>query len=101
MAPVRFRVVCGVLLRSIRPNIAETPPVGCEAGIMIRVRVGGTPNGVMKLPGRVMAGGVVPAGGFCFFFLFLFAPPRPGPSRTRDPPATHPRLTRPARRAFK
>ena len=27
-----------------------------------RVR-GGTPNGVMKLPGRVMAGGVVPAGG--------------------------------------
>ena len=31
--------------------------------IYIRVRVG-TPSGVMKLPGRVMAGGVVPAGGF-------------------------------------
>ena len=54
---------------------------------------GGTPNGVMKLPGRVMAGGVVPAGGFCFWFCFLVfgAPTRPGPSRTRDPPATHPR----------
>ena len=41
----------------------------------------------MKLPGREMAGGVVPAGGFRFFVFC--APPRPGPSRTRDPPATH------------
>ena len=52
---------------------------------------GGTPNGVMKLPGRVMAGGVVPAGGFWFSGLVFFsAPPRPGPSRTHDPPATSP-----------
>ena len=52
---------------------------------------GGTPNGVMKLPGRVMAGGVVPAGGF--WFLLFSAPPRVGLSRTRGPPATHPRPT--------
>ena len=48
---------------------------------------GGTPNGVMKLPGRVMAGGVVPAGGFCYLFFFS-ASPCPGTTQTRDPPAT-------------
>lgn len=47
----------------------------------------GTPNGVMKFPERVMAGGVVPAGSFRFF---VFAPQRPGPTRTRDLPATNP-----------
>ena len=46
---------------------------------------GGTPNGVMKLPGRVMAGGVVPAGGFFLFsFTFFFC------AAASDPPATHP-----------
>ena len=46
---------------------------------------GGTPKGVMKLPGRVMAGGVVPAGDFFRFFLRrrVQALPRP---------ATHPWL---------
>ena len=36
----------------------------------------------MKLPGRMMAGRAEPAG------VFFSAPPRPGPSRTRDPLAT-------------
>ena len=61
----------------------------------IRVR-GGNPNGVMKLPGRVMAGGVVLAGGFLFFCSPCAAAsgPQPDPRPTRDPPATHPLTTR-------
>ena len=56
---------------------------------------GGDPNGVMKLPGRVMAGGVVPAGGFRFLFFVrrrVRAPTGPvtHPRPTRDPSVTHP-----------
>ena len=51
---------------------------------MIRVR-GGTPNGVMKLPGRVMAGGVVPAGVFfCFFVCVAASGSHLDPRPTRD-----------------
>ena len=62
---------------------------------------GGTPNGVMKVPGRVMAGGVVPGEwcrpevfGFSFQLLFFFCAAASGPQLdprpTRDPPVTHP-----------
>ena len=48
---------------------------------------GGTPNGVMKLPGRVMARGVVPARIVCSSFFVLR-------HRVRERPATHSRPTR-------
>ena len=58
-----------------------------------KIRVtGGTPNGVMKLPGRVMAGGVVPARGFfsLLYFVFFFLRRR---VRATAGTATHPRPT--------
>ena len=46
------------------------------------------PRGTESLGVRLCQ--VVLAGFFFLFCFFFSAPPRPGPSRTRDPPATHP-----------
>ena len=58
--------------------LADRPLRGCRGAVAplpaitsIYQSEGGTPNGVMKLPGRVMAGGVVPAG-FVFLGCFRF-----------------------------
>ena len=52
----------------------------------IRVRGGGPANGVMKHPGRVMAGGMVLAG-IVLFFSSAFCVPASGHNRD---PATQP-----------
>ena len=64
---------------TIRQNVPHDP---CSLNEQVNTSIFiNTANGIMKLPGRVMVGGVAPA------VVFSSASPRPGTTRIRDPPA--------------